>query len=286
MTSGIYLLKFTGTDKLYVGQSTNCEERYVRHINSFRKGTHAKKLQEAYELYGMPVLEIILEASKEELDSIEIEAIEIYNSFYNGFNSTRGGNSTVYGEFNPAAKYTRQQYIDILNYLVDDNMSWPQIAELTNTTKFVVSHICSKESHAWLAKEFPEQYAKLNNTVGRKSAMMQGIKYPKIVSPTGTVFTVEHCTNFAKEHGLLQSKLWEVLNGSRKTHKGWHLESTEVGAYYDDIISPNGEVYTIKVGDAANFAKNHGLQHSNLHKVLTGKAKSHKGWKLAVTTKG
>ena len=47
---------------------------------------------------------------------------------------------------------------------------------------------------------------------------------------------------------------------------------------YKPVQSPSGEVFYIE--HLTNFAKEHGLQASNLSKVLYGTRKHHKGWKL------
>lgn len=47
---------------------------------------------------------------------------------------------------------------------------------------------------------------------------------------------------------------------------------------YPPIQAPNGEIFYVE--HLTNFAKEHGLQASNLSKVFTGKRLHHKGWKL------
>lgn len=48
---------------------------------------------------------------------------------------------------------------------------------------------------------------------------------------------------------------------------------------YPLILSPEGITHSIT--HLSNFAKEHSLDPSALSRVLSGKAKSHKGWKLA-----
>ena len=42
-----------------------------------------------------------------------------------------------------------------------------------------------------------------------------------LVGPKNTIKNVRVLTNFAKEHGLLQPKVTELLKGTRNIHKGW-----------------------------------------------------------------
>lgn len=50
------------------------------------------------------------------------------------------------------------------------------------------------------------------------------------------------------------------------------------GIVYPTIISPDNIEYNVT--NIHQFAKEHGLQYQNLHKVLTGSRKTHKGWKV------
>lgn len=70
MTTGIYRLNF-GNRATYIGQSINVEARWKQHFDKFRKGTAAKKMQDAYNLYGFPEAGIIVECHKDYLDLLE-----------------------------------------------------------------------------------------------------------------------------------------------------------------------------------------------------------------------
>jgi hypothetical protein len=50
------------------------------------------------------------------------------------------------------------------------------------------------------------------------------------------------------------------------------------GIVYPEVLSPTGEVFSVK--NIHQFAKEHGLQYQNLHKVLTKQRKTHLGWTL------
>lgn len=284
MTIGIYVLKFNGTNKVYVGQSIHIEERFAQHKRSLSNKRSNTKLQGAYNTYGMPIVEIILECSLDELFYAETEAIEIYDSIDNGFNLVLPNSAPIIlGVNNPNSKYTEQDYYNVLLLLGIPGNSWKRIAELTNVSEYVISHISSLESHGWLKEKFPDEYDKvkyIRENGGRQGAFMQGTTYPKIVSPDGKLYDVLHVTNFAKEYGLLQSKLHEVLTGTRNTHKGWHLQSFKERDPYPEVISPEGISYIIQFKELATFCKLHNLSKSNFHSMISKKVKSCKGWKL------
>ena len=67
MITGIYALKFIGTNKVYIGQSIDIQKRFLAHIYTLSNNRGSAKLQEAYNTFGKPYVDIILECSKEEL---------------------------------------------------------------------------------------------------------------------------------------------------------------------------------------------------------------------------
>lgn len=282
MTTGIYKLVFNNTDRVYIGQSICIEKRYSNHICDMRNGVSSKKLQQAYNEYGLPSIEILSECSIEELDDFEVETIEIYNSIENGFNIMLGGFSS-YGEHTSGAKYSNNQYHKILELLINTPLSCLEISNLTGTTDSVVRHISDLSRHHWLSHIYPEEYAelvKLRNIGSKHCAISRGIIYPTVVSPEGIEHTVLNATSFAKEHNLQSGPLCSVLNGKTKTHKGWHLKTT-VLEILPDVKSPEGKIYSIPFRGTKPFATEHGLHPSDFAKLLRGKVNQCKGWTRA-----
>jgi group I intron endonuclease len=212
MTCGIYLIRFNNTDKVYIGQSICIESRWVSHLSSLRLGKSPKKLQYAYNTYGICSFEILLECLQDELDSTEEEAIAIFDSYNNGFNSIPDAyNPILKGDWNGYSTETNDTYRLILKLLVQSNptLNKRQVSEITGVSIYVIRHIAALESHAWLKEDMPVEYKQLEDLKYTKK-YWYGTEYPKIVSPEGVIFTVEHVTNFAKQHGLLQPKLTEL----------------------------------------------------------------------------
>lgn len=243
MTCGIYALKFKGTDKVYIGQSINVEHRYKQHLNELASSRSNYKMLEAYSLYGIPEPFIIAECPVGELDGLEDLAIEIWDAVDNGFNIYKTANEaptyTGYGYGN--SKYPKEQILEVFTLLIDTDKSFGQISEMTGIPTHTVSNIAISRSHLWLREECPERYAILvakaayrrviaaNTIISDKlSAKARGISYPLIKSPEGIVYLVENASKFAKEHGLATNHLLEVLNGHRKSHKGWKVCQDEL----------------------------------------------------------
>lgn len=47
------------------------------------------------------------------------------------------------------------------------------------------------------------------------------------------------------------------------------------------VVSPEGKISYLKRGNIAQFCRQNSLSRNNFQKVLSGQAKSHKGWRLA-----
>lgn len=196
-----------------------------------------KKLQNAYTLYGLPKIEILVVCSIEELDILENEAIEIFDSFNTGFNSVECSDSAplLKGAEHGNAKFTKDQILLSATLLQDPNNTFLDISSITGVSEETISKISSGVCHIWLSEEEPEVWKNIANLRNKRtklgaykrgdkiSAKNTGITYPKIKSPDGSVYDVENAYAFARQHGLRGNHLTEVLNGRRKSHMGWKV---------------------------------------------------------------
>jgi len=178
MTCGIYLLRFKDTDKVYVGQALDIKKRKLSHDNLFRKNAHTKKLQEAYYIYGFPDQEVLLECLPEELDECENEAIQIYDSVNNGFNTLeKAGDSPKYivkGEDHCRAKYSNQQIQEVFLHIVENSLSLKQISVNTGIGYGTVIAIAGGTKHVWLKDAFPEKYTEMLNAKNKRKVLTTG----------------------------------------------------------------------------------------------------------------
>lgn len=290
MYTGIYKLNFTGTDKVYIGQALDISRRYTTHKYKLSIGKGAKKLQEGYNQYGEPSLEILVLCKKEELDKLEEEAIEIFDSVNNGFNSICSSSSPGYsqlsGEDANNSKYENSQYLEVLDLLVLEEYSHRDIAEQTQVSLSVVRSISSLYTHRWMKEVSPEKYLKLEKIyqnyshASNNTAHSRGIKYPRLISPEGIAYEVFSLRGFAREHGLHASNVDSLIQGKLKTLKGWVVEGRKLPEY-PKIVSPDGKTYSIGYGKARQFALEHGMSPGNLSQLLSGNKTSYKGWTLS-----
>lgn len=234
---GIYKLIFTGTTKVYIGQSNDIYRRYKEHIYNLVSNRASSKLQEAYKLFGVPELYVLSECSVKELEEQEQECIEIYNSINDGFNSIHITDRVVglQGTYHGSCTHSKEDIVSILVHLVNNTeYSYKALAEKLKVSFNTVAQIASLKSHLWLKLEYPELYSKLVSMKGTRCKINSGItdsrsimattgKCKRVISPNNTVYEISNIRAFCREHNLHNGSFTEVLSGKRKSHKGWKI---------------------------------------------------------------
>lgn len=96
MQGDLYMVRNKINNKIYIGKTyIGYKNRWERHIaDAYRFDT---KFYRAIRKYGKDAFEINLISSFEEgeLEQKEIEYIQLYDTYYNGYNSTLGGNGNT-----------------------------------------------------------------------------------------------------------------------------------------------------------------------------------------------
>lgn len=97
---GIYKITCNETGKCYIGQSIDIENRWIQHICRAKYEIENNKFYNAMRKYGYEnfTYEVIEECDKSQeiLDERERYWIEYYDSYENGYNSTRGGQNKAW----------------------------------------------------------------------------------------------------------------------------------------------------------------------------------------------
>lgn len=233
MTIGIYKLMFEGTDKVYIGQSINIEKRLKQHIAKLIDGTAPRKLQLAYNIYGLPKMECLVECDVEELTTLENLGIELYDSFHNGLNSIKTAlDSRPIPETNSlrpvvnGTKYSSSTIISAFHMLVSNpNIRAREVSEATGINISMIKTISRGKAHLWLRDLFPEQYAQLISRLGsRNGAAFLNTKYPPLVDPEGGIHNiVGNLKEFTNSHKLNYTAVLNMLAGRAKSTKGWKI---------------------------------------------------------------
>ena len=180
MTCGIYKLKFNGTHKVYIGQSNNIEGRLRSHKNFMKSSKCSKKLKEAYLQYGMPSIEVIIECEEHELDSCENEAIIIWNSVAEGFNTLQKAEDTpkylAKGEEHVGSIYSNKQIEEAFLLMVSSKLTLKQVSESTGVEYPTLMAIRSQHNHKWLKEKYHMEYSNMINSKGSRN-ISNGIGY-------------------------------------------------------------------------------------------------------------
>jgi hypothetical protein len=105
-TCGIYRIINTVNHKIYIGQSTNIEERFIRHRYQLKNNIHSNiKLQNAWNKYGQKSFrfEILIKCKKNSLKKFEKQEVQKIseNKRYNiskNYDNLYGKNNPFYGK--------------------------------------------------------------------------------------------------------------------------------------------------------------------------------------------
>ena len=139
---GIYKITNLKNGKVYIGQSVNIEHRWTQHRNrpfNPLSGQYDSYFYRTIRKYGLEnfSFEVIEQCSKEELDAKEKYWIAYYNSNLPdfGYNLTDGGETATH------SKLTPQQVTEIINLLMNSDLSQEEIAHQYDMSQRLISAI-------------------------------------------------------------------------------------------------------------------------------------------------
>lgn len=144
MSCGIYKITNKINNKCYIGQSIAIEERWKREKSrAFQPSQdgYYSSLGKAFRKYGIDnfTFEIIEECEMKQLDELEQKYIELYDSYFSGYNETLGGQKS--GGFGTSLKISKEQLLEIYDLLQHSTLSQNEIALKYNVGKDVISTI-------------------------------------------------------------------------------------------------------------------------------------------------
>lgn len=138
MSCGIYKIENKINQKVYIGQSTNITTRWRRHRGEANNLDNSYPLYLAMRKYGLEnfSFEIIEECSKEDLDSRERYWIKEFDSYYNGYNQTSGGQTG-----GASIRLQPKDVLEIIELLKTTTLSNKEIAKEYNVSENIVCGI-------------------------------------------------------------------------------------------------------------------------------------------------
>lgn len=156
MSCGIYKITNQLNGHSYIGQSIYIEGRWnqeKRRAFNENSSEYEKTLSQAFRKYGIEnfTFEILEECEPSELDNKEIYYISLYDTYFNGYNETTGGQ----GGPNSCIKISKEQILEIYDLLLNSDISQNDIAKKYNIGYDVISNINRGKSRRLNGYNFP-----------------------------------------------------------------------------------------------------------------------------------
>lgn len=259
---GIYQILNTKTNKSYIGQSNNIKLRFKTHKKNLESNIHInKKLQSSYNKYGIGVfqfniIEIVndCENLSEKLNDLEIFYVDKFNSFYNGYNLTFGGDNRMFG-------HTQIKYKKRILYHIDGS--------IIEATADEMNKMFNSKHFTYL---FSGSYKKY---MGWSFIPHKKIVYPKYTfyHKDGDMFngTIHQ---FMNKFNLKYEKINLVINNKIKSTKGWYFNNIHQSYTF---YHRNGELFN---GTVYGLSNKYNLEIKYLNNLIYNKRNNYKGWRL------
>lgn len=229
MTVGIYSLYWEEQDLVYVGQSQNINRRFSEHKRLMTNRSHTNyRVQEAYNLYGLPKLIILQQCNIEDCNNLEILWTRELNSLAS-LNTVEAG-QVGYGHNSNASKYSKLQILLVFRLLyLSSDLLYADISKLIGVPVTFIRDINRGNSHLWLRTKYPNSYKKmLDNFPLRNSNSRSRTANPRdsiiLISPAGMEYEVRNVAQFCREHELYRNGINRVILKQRPHHCGWILK--------------------------------------------------------------
>lgn len=276
MKSGIYCLKSKINGKMYIGLSKDVYYRKRKHFEMLAgQRHHNTKMQRHFNKYGSDdlVFEIIELCDKDVLEEREMYWIDYHNSFYKGFNETKGGSLKDYCA-------TRFDFENIHTGEILENVTASEMCEKYNIDRSGIYKLAK-------GKGYHQKGWKLKGAVKKKRIGDKTLKAKQISLKnihTGEIITAISQQEMAKKIGVHQGCLSNLFLGKNKKLKDWCLPETEDAdktasqTYFTIQNVITGEI--VSDYHRSKVAKEHSLDFSTLCKLINGGTEKHKDWIL------
>lgn len=158
--------------KIYVGKTEfSIEKRFKEHCRDAQRSRNEKRpLYDAMQKYGIDHFHIELIEETDNPEEREKYWIEALRTFKYGYNATRGGDGTVYSDY------------DLVAALYKDGKTFEEISKITGYARETIqaalmNNGISKEEIAWIARHrHVKPVAQLNKETGEIIAVFPSIQ--------------------------------------------------------------------------------------------------------------
>lgn len=107
----------------------------------------------------------------------------------------------------------------------------------------------------------------------------RGIPSYRFRDPDGYVHEFDYLPDFCRKHGLSRIGMSHVWSGIQQHHQYWTRADANIVFPRYTFVAPDGIVYS-GIIERKEFCRQHGLDDSNVLKVLRGKKATCRGWKI------
>ena len=259
-TSGIYLITNTINGMQYVGQSVDMSQRWSQHKTTAKNIKETADLYQAMREYGIDnfTCEVLEECSKKQLNEREIYWIDYYDTFYHGYNMTRGGQGKDGWKYDP----------EEIKYLWDIGLSVKEIMDALGCSQQLVSErlIGYKDYNNETARARNQAYS--SGMIYQYSLLGQYIQ--SFLSATIAAKEINHSRN---------DTILACLRGQITSAYGFQWSRKKLPSL-PPVAAPHSKlVQCIETGElfisTKEAAKTYNLKsHSNIVECISGKKKS------------
>lgn len=211
---GIYKITNTTNNKCYIGQSRDIEARWAKHLSAY-KSSPDWELYRAFKKYGISAFkfEVIEECSIEELNEREVYWIAQYDSFYNGYNMTLGGEAC-----NGTNDKTVYQY-DLSGQLIKEYKSAHDAARENNIQFTNICKVCRGERKT--AGGFGWSYVKTEKIIPIKTKRLGDGTVLQFTKEGEFVAEYSSAKEARRQTGINDTTIGLVCKGKGKTAGGF-----------------------------------------------------------------
>ena len=237
-TSCIYEIRNRSTNRSYIGQTMRPQERWVHgHRNSLLKGIHGNRfLQNDFNkcfehlnndnFLEFHIIQFMPKTTQEERNKAELFWIKKYKKegyhLYNIIEEENGNYIFTEDTKKKMSEIKKLQWQDASYHQQMSDSHKGYVASEETKQKMSVSH---KGLNTWSkGKTLSNKGKQRPNHTGIKSPRAKVYSNIKLQSPDNKIYTkVECAAEFARTHDLNIKNFNQMLNGKRKSHKGWKL---------------------------------------------------------------
>lgn len=217
---GIYCIENINTNKKYIGQSINIDDRWSKHKSELRSNSHDNDyLQKAWNKYGEDNFRfyILEECNSSDLNEREIYYINLYQTldYKNGYNLKEGGQ---YGAVSEYGNSKRKQSLK-RTYENTDLREKRKLDALKQWTDPVIkSKILGKNNGMYGKTHTEEAKKKISDAQKGRISSRRNLQ-PVLCIELNKIYS---CAAEAMKELHPASSILEVCKGHRKTAGGYH----------------------------------------------------------------